>query len=1262
MNELSPELLGWIITGIVGIFVLFGIFWGLIRGIKKTAFRGVWLVVTAVIMFILTPIISNGLMNIDLSALNLTMNGGVQITTIKGTVEALISQNAQLAQIVVDKPIVLEIILKLPQIFLNVLIFLLGFWLLKILLWPVWAIIAGSVFKKKKPDGTKLKKNRWAGALLGAVIGLFISVVTFMPLISLADMATSIETETEGLDWGVQNVLSIGTDPQIDSADDNSPYEFSASVIQTQTTSTGGGLLTQVFGPEIVSYLNGYNSSVAANVFKYTGMKEVSKKAFKGLTTVNVNNVSVNLQDEIYNVVNIAKIVNEIEEIDFENITQADLNLIFNNSQELIDYVFNSNLLDAVGNEMFPYFFDEMNNNPNFIVKKPDTGNGHLNHLLSTALDELSTIDTDYIKNELKALARAGSVLNDTGFIYAEIVNPQAINENLDLITDQTIDGMVANIFQMHLVSNLAPVAINTGVYMLADQLHVQDFTLNENISVEQLSANLQNTVSSIFKHSLNLYKSLNFDSQYYVTGATFTEAGALLDTIINYPSFIINENNVVLQLFQNQIADELDSQTEIPTEFLNDLKYVIYNLDDVNSYSQELGNIGDAFNHITDVVDKAMNAQSSEELQFSEEDLYNIGYAIEKVENLRLFGAYSYLTNSGNSLFRKILIDALNYGEEQINKSQLNSVFAGVRDNLGQDIDWTIEIPLYQPIINLALSQPTTQYLIDDDLANYVYYYYTIVLNETTLAQLETIYGNGYDATSYNLTTQTGTVVWTFDFGTENLTISAEIENGVVVAIEKSGVISIIDFGWMLDNLEGSQLFGDQIITMANTAVQYYNYENFNQFTYENYADIDNTYTYEELVNQFGEPDSLVSFDIQNHTGTIAFTSDDSTVTITVTFSNNSVISKSCTGLSPVNEISYQEIIVNDSTYSEVSTLLGTSDITSNSYVSGNGQITWTYETKMITVEFANDVVSSKSQTNLNLGNTDVLIQDIFRQLSQNIEQSNDIYWTEEAYNLYQIIDILPDANEQPSEYNLINNGMTLSQVEALLGINYLQTYEGTNGNTVYVWENDSSLITVEFSSNAVVQKSIDINFYKLAEVLAQIQNSQIITTQLKQKIYNMMLLGFEGDSTIEQLSSTIVQNLANADYDTIHTEIRQLVSNLIVIQSGNIDDYGQALESLENMNLFGFESTRDLFEEVVDSTLTELNDALTQLQQEYADASGNAVLQAQIQQSIDDCQSAITTVNGVKSSLQSAQNGNDTDYPSYITSINNAISVLAD
>ena len=112
----------WIVGGVFLLFVLAGMIWGLIRGLKKSAFRAGWVIVTAVIVFFLAPVITVALMKMDISFLNINIDG-VALTSLNELAAHYLKQIPDFGEILTENPETLEIMVKLVSLLLNAFIY-----------------------------------------------------------------------------------------------------------------------------------------------------------------------------------------------------------------------------------------------------------------------------------------------------------------------------------------------------------------------------------------------------------------------------------------------------------------------------------------------------------------------------------------------------------------------------------------------------------------------------------------------------------------------------------------------------------------------------------------------------------------------------------------------------------------------------------------------------------------------------------------------------------------------------------------------------------------------------------------------------------------------------------------------------------------------------------------------------------------------------------------------------------------------------------
>ena len=155
MNSVVVSL---ILTGVVALLLLSSVLWGIKRGMKKTLFRLGWLVVTAIILFLVVPPLSNWLNSFDLTSLNLDICG--KVTKLSDIGINLVNSFEEGKEALQNSASLTTFVENLPTMLLNILLFVVLFWVLKAVLWLVWAPISSRLFDKQKRELKKFKKQQ----------------------------------------------------------------------------------------------------------------------------------------------------------------------------------------------------------------------------------------------------------------------------------------------------------------------------------------------------------------------------------------------------------------------------------------------------------------------------------------------------------------------------------------------------------------------------------------------------------------------------------------------------------------------------------------------------------------------------------------------------------------------------------------------------------------------------------------------------------------------------------------------------------------------------------------------------------------------------------------------------------------------------------------------------------------------------------------------------------------------------------------------
>ena len=313
---MSAEIVSWIFTGIVGLILLSSVLWGIKRGLKKSMFRFVWLLVTVVILFFVTPLVSNLVNGIDLSSFNLNVFGRVNTF---GDIGVNIFSKILGSERLESNPELLEFARNISTVVLNIILFVLLFWILRFLLWIIWAPIAHKQFDKHEIEKKKFKKaqakkakankgietpqeeipvilsvkenkHRGWGALVGFAIGLVIIACTFMPIVGVNSIYQNVYA----------NVL-------YEEGEESEPY------------------LNRILNEEMRGYANSYENSIANKILTYTGVSGISNIIFKDMASVKVGNEKLYCESLINKGVKIYNKASVIMNFDPDNITKKSL-------------------------------------------------------------------------------------------------------------------------------------------------------------------------------------------------------------------------------------------------------------------------------------------------------------------------------------------------------------------------------------------------------------------------------------------------------------------------------------------------------------------------------------------------------------------------------------------------------------------------------------------------------------------------------------------------------------------------------------------------------------------------------------------------------------------------------------------------------------------------------------------------------------------------------------------------------------------------
>lgn len=174
------SIMPYIFTLFIVFFVVTGFFIGLIRGLKRTVARFVLLAASVILLIVTITAITPKIMEMDVSFLNLTVNG--QTTTTFKEYSALSlasSMNVPVEELGSSN----DFLLALFAMSISCFVFAILFFLLKILTLIPYAIFNKILFRDRGK-----KKYRIAGGIVGLISGLLVALTFLSPVAGYASL------------------------------------------------------------------------------------------------------------------------------------------------------------------------------------------------------------------------------------------------------------------------------------------------------------------------------------------------------------------------------------------------------------------------------------------------------------------------------------------------------------------------------------------------------------------------------------------------------------------------------------------------------------------------------------------------------------------------------------------------------------------------------------------------------------------------------------------------------------------------------------------------------------------------------------------------------------------------------------------------------------------------------------------------------------------------------------------------------------------
>lgn len=355
---MNPGLITIILNVVFFAFLLFGFLGGL-KGIKKATTNLISFIITTIAVIFLTVPISNLVLGIHIGELTIQETIAEAITSMFGESMA-------------GNELVVALSDSIPVLLVSIIVCILLIIIVGIICKIITSIVYRLIFGKNKKEkvveevqivnGTpqmtkktiKEKKYRLLGGLVGAIQGLLIAIITFMPLFGLVNIVSDIagvsQVQAEVLNYEDTHkylVYPTNYTPNPQSSNDSG-------------LKTSDQLLKELLPQEFYEYAKAIDESLFAKMGKIGNMSEATLNL---VAKCDINGQTVKLGDELRIIVNVYD-----EFVAFADETTGvlgtnDINAIFTDMMEnpdrynfeelytLCDNLFESNLIKALGND-----------------------------------------------------------------------------------------------------------------------------------------------------------------------------------------------------------------------------------------------------------------------------------------------------------------------------------------------------------------------------------------------------------------------------------------------------------------------------------------------------------------------------------------------------------------------------------------------------------------------------------------------------------------------------------------------------------------------------------------------------------------------------------------------------------------------------------------------------------------------------------------------------------------------------------------------
>ncbi|MBQ7579113.1 MAG: EI24 domain-containing protein [Clostridia bacterium] len=550
---MSGSSISAIIASVALVLLILGFIFGWMRGYQKSLTRLVIVLIVAVGAFFLTPVISNAVINFNISGFGIKANGET-VETVKDYIIALLSQIKEVKEALDSSSTLTAFIQQMPIMIVNVVVFPILFFILKWLSMAIYAIFAFTVFSKKKMENKN--KIKLLGAGIGTVQALVATLVLLVPLFGFVSIASNI------------------------SANANSSSSTSVAY-QTSTNyevAESGGISIDEATTYVEKYTTAFNNTWVVKIYRAVGGEKLSIAVFNNLSTQKINGVETNLTKELTTA---SKLIPAISNLTSSKI-KVDTKLA-DSLEDIIDVAYESDVLGNVINELIQSAAKEFaSDSGEFMgIKRSDiVSDASIDDILKTMFTSLSETEAINIKSDIKSVVKIINTLSINGVIDAVNSEADAKNAIMDILADEDkslIADLIDNMANSSVLRSVLPKIINKGldyVYEVLDtsipEGEEENYKIAENISSSAWILEKDN-IQSIFSNIATIYNdySNKTSTQSVIEVISMEKIGKVFDSMRNCNIFSGAGKNILNSILSSDMVSGVVS-SETRTQLVN--------------------------------------------------------------------------------------------------------------------------------------------------------------------------------------------------------------------------------------------------------------------------------------------------------------------------------------------------------------------------------------------------------------------------------------------------------------------------------------------------------------------------------------------------------------------------------------------------------------------------------------------------------------------------------------------------------------------